>query len=159
MLNCGYSCWSMSDVYCDLHGLFLGLTPVSGEDWFRLVLRFTSLRSKTVRKLRHFNFFNLNLPIAVEICSSQLKTAKVSAWHKRTILYWMFPFFSCSHFLFFFFYQSSSLVCKQTATTLCNVGITSSCLEILKTLLEHWKEVANHEEVCFLFFSSSQAAG
>ncbi|XP_074621519.1 E3 ubiquitin-protein ligase UBR4-like isoform X3 [Acropora palmata] len=42
--------------------------------------------------------------------------------------------------------ESSSLVCKQTATTLCNVGITSSCLEILKTLLEHWKEVANHEE-------------
>ena len=43
--------------------------------------------------------------------------------------------------------QSSSLVCRQTAATLCDVGITSNCLGILKTLLEHWREVASHEEV------------
>ncbi|XP_068695175.1 E3 ubiquitin-protein ligase UBR4-like isoform X2 [Montipora foliosa] len=42
--------------------------------------------------------------------------------------------------------ESSSLVCKQTAATLCDVGITSNCLKILKTLLEHWRDVANQEE-------------
>lgn len=46
-----------------------------------------------------------------------------------------------------FVFQASSLVCKQTAATLCDVGITSNCLGILKTLLEHWREVASHEEV------------
>ena len=67
----------------------------------------------------------------------------------------VYPYWLCS----LFFHQSSSLVCKQTAATLCDVGITSNCLKILKTLLEHWRDVANQEEVSFAFIILSGCNG
>ena len=44
-------------------------------------------------------------------------------------------------------FQASSLVCRKTARRLCEVGIVDHCLNILKCLLEHWKNVAQQEEV------------